>query len=66
MQLELRSLGFSTHFESMAVHVPADKDQQWADIKRKYFFSDTYYLPHCVLDGGAAAAASEAAEAAAA
>ena len=41
VQLELQALGFSTTFESMAVAVPQDKDEQWADIKRKYFFSDT-------------------------
>ena len=29
---------------------------QWEGVRRKYFYSDTYYLPHCVLarDGGEA------------
>jgi hypothetical protein len=47
-----KAIGFTSSFESMPVRVPPDKDSEWSDIKRKYFFSDTYYLPHCVFDGG--------------
>lgn len=37
----VQALGFSTSFEAISVEVPDDTDEQWADIKRKYFFSDT-------------------------
>ncbi|KAL1510463.1 hypothetical protein AB1Y20_006770 [Prymnesium parvum] len=63
VQLELQALGFTSTFEAMPVHVPDEHDEQWAQIRRKYYFSDTYYLPHCVLDGGnAEKAADDAAE----
>ena len=37
-------------------------DAAWAGVRRQYFYADTYYLPHAVLDGGEAAKAQQAAE----
>ena len=36
--------------------ITAGDDEQWEGVKRKYFFSDTYYLPLSLFDGGASAA----------
>ena len=59
VQLELQALGLSTTFESLSIDTPAEGDTAWDGVKRQYFYADTYYLPHAVLDGGAAAAAAE-------
>ena len=58
VQLELQALGLSTTYESMPIATPAGADAAWAGVKRLYFYDDTYYLPHAVLDGGAAATCS--------
>ena len=57
VELELQTLGFVSTFEPMDISSP---DKQWDGVRRRYFQADTYYLPHCVFVGKAAAAAAAA------
>ena len=57
---ELRAHGFTSTVEPVDISSP---DAQWEGVRRRYFQADTYYLPHCVLDGGERAESSAAAAA---
>ena len=58
VKLELEGLGFSVAFEP--VELGPLGDATWDGVRRRYFQADTYYLPHCVLGGGADDADGEA------
>ena len=60
-QVELEGLGFSVAFEP--VELGPLGDATWDGVRRRYFQADTYYLPHCVLGGGADADDAEMGEA---
>ena len=49
VQLELQALGLATTFEPIEVQTPQGGDEAWAGVRRTYFHSGTYYLPHAVL-----------------
>ena len=51
VKVELEALGFAVAFE--AVELGPLGDATWDGVRRRYFQADTYYLPHCVLGGGA-------------
>ena len=46
VQLELQALGMSVEFETLPIE--CGKDATWDGVRRRYYLSDTYYLPHCV------------------
>ena len=51
VKVELEALGFAVAFEP--VELGPLGDATWDGVRRRYFQADTYYLPHCVLGGGA-------------
>lgn len=51
VQLELEALGFSCEFRSVTLPRGAVNGEGWEGVRRPYFYSETYYLPHCVLGG---------------
>jgi protein arginine N-methyltransferase 2 len=51
VQLELHALGFGCEFRPVVLPGGAVNGEGWAGVRRPYFYSETYYLPHCVLGG---------------
>ena len=49
VQLELEALGMSVEFEPTPCHsIECGKDATWDGVRRRYYLSDTYFLPHCI------------------
>ena len=51
VQLELEKLGFEVQFEGVEVDRKALSADTWKDVKNRYWFNDTYYLPVALLKG---------------
>lgn len=63
VQLELQALGFTSEFRPVTLPRGAVNGEGWAGVRRPYFYSETYYLPHCVLGVGGEHAAAPRGEA---
>ena len=48
---ELAWLGFETSFD--VVPIDTKSAEIWKGVERRYWWGDTYFLPTCVLGGGA-------------
>ena len=47
---ELGRLGFETTFQ--VTPIDTKSDAIWKNVKRRYWWGDTYFTPTCVLGGG--------------
>ena len=49
VQLELEKLGFEVQFEAVEVDSKALDANTWKNVRNKYWFNETYYLPVALL-----------------